>query len=80
MYRWSGLRGPPGRYEKNDNRNQGESFYGEDPGSPNRVYETKRIQNSIKDMELWHNKALHLTAIPLRSIAAGELGRSAIDL
>ena len=23
-----------------------------------------------------HNKALHLTAIPLRSIAAGELGRS----
>jgi hypothetical protein len=22
-----------------------------------------------------HNKALHLTAIPLRSIAAGELGR-----
>lgn len=25
------------------------------------------------------NKALHLTAIPLRSIAAGELYRSAID-
>jgi len=24
-----------------------------------------------------HNKALHLTAIPLRSIAAGELGRYA---
>jgi len=23
-----------------------------------------------------HNKALHRTAIPLRSIAAGELGRS----
>ena len=25
------------------------------------------------------NKALHLTAIPLRSIAAGELGRSAFS-
>jgi hypothetical protein len=23
----------------------------------------------------WHNKALHRTAIPLRFIAAGELGR-----
>jgi len=26
-------------------------------------------------MQLSHNKALHLTAIPLRYIAAGELGR-----
>ena len=26
-----------------------------------------------------HNKALHRTAIPLRSIAAGELGRSVED-
>jgi len=27
-----------------------------------------------------HNKTLHLTAIPLRSIAAGELGRSTINI
>ena len=27
-------------------------------------------------MQIRHNKALHRTAIPLRSIAAGELGRS----
>ena len=26
------------------------------------------------------NKSLHLTAIPLRSIAAGELGRYAVSL
>jgi len=26
------------------------------------------------------NKALHLTAIPLRSLAAGELGRSALGI
>lgn len=26
-----------------------------------------------------HNKALHRTAIPLRSIAAGELGRYAFE-
>jgi hypothetical protein len=28
--------------------------------------------------EAGHNKALHRTAIPLRSIAAGELGRWAV--
>jgi len=27
-----------------------------------------------------HNKALHRTAIPLRSIAAGELGRCAYKI
>jgi len=29
-----------------------------------------------KMMKYHHNKSLHLTAIPLRSIASGELGRS----
>jgi hypothetical protein len=30
-------------------------------------------------MKTGANKALHRTAIPLRSIAAGELGRNVVD-
>jgi hypothetical protein len=33
----------------------------------------------VNQVTLLPNKALHLTAIPLRSIAAGELARSAAD-
>ena len=33
----------------------------------------------MNNLQCLLNKALHMTAIPLRSIAAGELGRYAIN-
>jgi len=33
------------------------------------------MKKLVNNVETAHNKALHRTAIPLRSIAAGELGR-----
>lgn len=38
--------------------------------------QTKNCEHMVSRITKTYNKSLHLTAIPLRSMAAGELGRS----